>query len=108
MKSRNEPASFDALKAEAFIRSESTLAVVCDSPFDDVALRLEGSIAANDFEILHVHDFGRLLVAKGITLGLRCRVYEVCNPRLAAQLIALDPGLEHVLPCRISIHDQAA
>ena len=44
MRQRKEPASFEALKAEAFIRGESTLSVVCDRPFDEVALQLEGSI----------------------------------------------------------------
>jgi uncharacterized protein (DUF302 family) len=103
---RKESASFEALKAEAFIRGESTLSVVCDRPFDDVALQLGGSIVANDLGILQVHDFGRLLRAKGMSLEQNCRVYEVCNARLAAQLIDIDPGLAHVLPCRISMHDR--
>lgn len=106
MRQRKEPVSFDALKAEAFIRGESTLSVVCDRPFDEVAQRLEGSIVANDLGILQVHDFGRLLRARGMALEHHCRVYEVCNPRLAAQLIDIDPGLAHVLPCRISMHDR--
>ena len=106
MRQRKEPASFEALKAEAFIRGESTLSVVCDRPFDEVALQLEGSIVANDLGILQVHDFGRLFQAKGMALEHNCHVYEVCNPRLAAQLIDIDPGLAHVLPCRISMHDR--
>ncbi|EWS61563.1 MAG: DUF302 domain-containing protein [Aquincola sp.] len=106
MRQRKESASFEALKAEAFIRGESTLSVVCDRPFDEVALQLEGSIVANDLGILQVHDFRRLLQAKGMSLEHNCRVYEVCNPRLTAQLIDIDPGLAHVLPCRISMHDQ--
>ncbi|MGQ3050784.1 MAG: DUF302 domain-containing protein [Roseateles sp.] len=96
----------DLLKAEAYIKGESTLAVVCDAPFDDVAARLEGSILANDMLIVHMHDIGKLLQGKGIGLGLRCRIYEVFNAHLAAQLIQLDAGLAHVLPCRISLHDQ--
>ena len=106
MKPRKEPMPFALLKADSFIRGESTLAVVCDEPFDDVAARLEGSITANDMTILQIHDFTRLLQATGIALDCRCRVYEVCNARFAARLIALDAGLAHVLPCRISMHDQ--
>jgi len=106
MRQRKESASFEAPKTEAFIRGELTLSVVCDRPFDEVALQLEGSIVANDLGILQVHDFGRLLRAKGIASEQNCRVYEVCNPRLAAQLIDIDPGLAHVLPCRISMHDR--
>lgn len=106
MKRGPSAAPFDLLKAEAYIRGESTLAVVCDAPFDEVAARLEGSILANAMVIVHMHDIGTLLQAQGIGLGLRCRIYEVFNAHLAAQLIQLDAGLAHVLPCRISLHDQ--
>ena len=34
------------------------------------------------------------------------RNYEVFNAHLTAQLLQLDAGLAHVLPCRISMHDQ--
>lgn len=106
MKQHNRDAMpFALLKADSYIRGESTLAVVCDEAFDEVAARLEGSVAANDLVILQVHDIARLLADKGLMLDMRCRVYEVCNARLAAQLIALDAGLAHVLPCRISMHD---
>lgn len=107
MKQQGERAAFEAVKMDSFIRGEATLSVVCERPFEEVALQLEGCIAASDLGILHVHDFGRLLRATGLAPDLQCRVYEVCNPRLAAQLIALDPGLAHVLPCRISLHGQA-
>lgn len=106
MRQRKDTMSFALLKADSLIRGESTLAVVCDEDFDEVAARLDGSIAANHLAIPQVHDFNRLLGAKGITLGPRCRVYEVCNAHRTAQLIALDAGLAHVLPCRISMHDQ--
>lgn len=106
MQPRAEPVSFDLLRADSFVRGESTLAVVCDESFEGVAARLECSIAANDLAILQIHDITRLLGAKGMALDLRCRVYEVFNARLAAQLIMLDAGLAHVLPCRISMHDR--
>lgn len=106
MKTHPEPVSFDRLKGESLIRGESTLALVCNESFDDVAARLEAYIAANDLAIIHVHDFTRMLGTNGMAPNLRCHVYEVLNARLAAQLITLDAGLAHVLPCRISMHDR--
>jgi uncharacterized protein (DUF302 family) len=92
--------------SEAFIRAEAALAVVSDRPFDQVAARLAGSAAANDMAVVQVLDFDRILADKGIVLGMRCRVYELCNARLAARLLALDPGLAHLLPCRVSMHER--
>lgn len=106
MKRNPDPAPFALFKADSYIRGESTLAAVCDEPFDGVALRLEACLTANDLNILHTHDLAQVLAAKGIPLDFRCRIYEVCNARLAAQLIALDAGLAHVLPCRIAMHDR--
>ena len=106
MKTGPTAAPIELLKAEAYIRGESTLAVVCDASFADVASRLEGSIVANDLVIVHVHDFGTLLRAKGIEPGLRCRIYEAFNAHLAAQWLQRDASLPHTLPCRIAMHDQ--
>lgn len=100
------PASFDLLKAESFIRGESTLAVLCDAAFEDVATRLEASLAAHGLAVVQVHEFDRLLGRTGLAIGVRCRVYEVCDARLAAHLLAIDPGLAHLLPCRIAMHDR--
>ena len=97
---------FDMLKAETFIRGEATLSVVCDQPFESVAACLESSVRANGMAILKAHDLDCLLAAKGIEIGFRCRVYEVFDAALAGQLLVLDAGLGHVLPCRISMHDQ--
>ena len=104
MNARATPATFDVLRAHAFIRGENTLAVVCDQPFDTVGARLEASIVANHLALLHVHEIDRTLLGAGIELGHRSRDYEVCNAELAAQLLRLDPGLAHALPSRIAMH----
>jgi uncharacterized protein (DUF302 family) len=94
----------ERLKSESFIRGESTLSVVCEATFDDVAARLEGSIVANGMAIVHCHDWGRWMPAGAAGEPRPCRVYEVFDARLSSQLLALDPTLAHLLPCRIAIH----
>ncbi len=93
------------LHADAFIHGENTLTVISEQPFEHVAARLEGSIAANAMNVVQVLDFNQLLAGNGIRLSGRCRVYEVLEPRLAAQLVAADPALAHLLPLRIAIHE---
>lgn len=94
-----------SLQAEAFIRGECTLTVIAEKPFDEVAARLEVSLAANGLSVVHVLDLDRLLAARHARVEVRCRIYEVIEPRLAAQLIGLEPDLAHLLPCRIAMHD---
>ena len=94
------------LRVDAFIHGETTLTVVSEDDFEDVAGRLEGSIVANAMTIVQVLDCNRLLAGNGIRMSGRCRVYEVLDPRLGAQLVAADPTLAHLLPLRISMHEE--
>lgn len=66
---------------------------------------LESAIAANGFGLLHTYDFRQILAGKGFNLASECRVFEVCNPRQANEVLAVDMALNLVLPCRISIYE---
>lgn len=90
MNTRPGRESFDALRAEAFIHRENTMAIVCDRPFDEVAIRLESCIASSAFSLVHVHDIEQMLRSSGAELKHRSRVYEVCSPAFFAQLLALE------------------
>lgn len=66
---------------------------------------LEAAVAANGFGLLHKYDFRQILAGKGFTLPGECRVFEVCNPRQASEVLAVDMALNMVLPCRVSIYE---
>lgn len=66
---------------------------------------LEAAVAANGFGLLHTYDFRKILAGKGFNLPGECRVFEVCNPRQASEVLAVDMALNMVLPCRVSIYE---
>lgn len=66
---------------------------------------LEIAVAANGFGLLHTYDFREILAGKGFKLPGECRVFEVCNPRQASEVLAVDMALNMVLPCRVSIYE---
>jgi uncharacterized protein (DUF302 family) len=66
---------------------------------------LETAVAANGFGLLHTYDFRKILAGKGFDLPGECRVFEVCNPRQASEVLAVDMALNMVLPCRVSIYE---
>lgn len=65
---------------------------------------LEAAVVANGFGLLHSYDFRQILAGKGFELPGECRVFEVCNPRQASEVLAVDMALNMVLPCRVSIY----
>jgi uncharacterized protein (DUF302 family) len=71
--------------------------------FDQAAADLESSVKRHGFGVLHVHDLGAALRAKGITFDEQCKVFEVCNPGQAARVLSTDMRLNMALPCRISV-----
>ena len=75
-----------------------------DKSFEQACMDLESSVTRNDFSVLHVHDLGKTLRAKGMTFAQQCKIFEVCNPRHAANVLANDMRLNMVLPCRISVY----
>ena len=66
---------------------------------------LETAVVANGFGLLHTYDFRKILAGKGFDLPGECRVFEVCNPRQASEVLAVDMALNMVLPCRVSIYE---
>jgi len=71
---------------------------------DEVTQKLEENIKANNFGILHIHNLEETMHNKGIELGEACRIYEICNPKIAQEVMNEDMSMNMVLPCRISIY----
>lgn len=66
---------------------------------------LEAAVVRNGFGVLHVYDLKEKLGEKGVILPNACRILEVCNPRQAAKVLAVDMEVSLALPCRISVYE---
>jgi uncharacterized protein (DUF302 family) len=71
--------------------------------FDQASADLDAAVKRHDFGVLHVHDLGNTLRSKGIAFDEQCKVFDVCNPKQAAKVLAADMRLNMALPCRISV-----
>jgi uncharacterized protein (DUF302 family) len=74
--------------------------------FDQAAQDLDAAVKAHGFGVLHVHDLGNTLRAKGQPFTEQCKVFEVCNPAQAAKVLAADMRINMALPCRISVFSE--
>ena len=77
--------------------------VETEKSFAQAATDLEVAVKNNDFGVLHIHNLGDTLRSKGIEFDEQCKVFEVCNPKQAAKVLATDMRLNMALPCRISV-----
>lgn len=77
--------------------------VETDKEFEQAAADLAEAVKRNGFGVLHVHDLGATLRAKGVAFDEQCKIFEVCNPHQAAKVLDSDMRLNMALPCRISV-----
>jgi uncharacterized protein (DUF302 family) len=74
-----------------------------EKSFKQASDDLDAAVKRNGFGVLHIHDLGETLRRKGVEFAEQCRVFEVCNPKQAAQVMSSDMRLNMALPCRISV-----
>lgn len=77
--------------------------VETEKTINQAAKDIEEAVKAHSFGVLHTYDLKETLKGKGIDLPHECRIYEICNPKQAAAVLAEDMDLNMALPCRISV-----
>lgn len=81
--------------------------VTSSKSFDQATADLEAAVKRHSFGVLHVHDMGAILRGKGFAFESQVKIFEVCNPALASQMLAADLHINLALPCRISVFTEA-
>src|SRR5690349_9625883 len=80
----------------------------CNKRLHEVDQTLRKAAADHHFGVLSVLDLDQILEQKGLPLQITCRVYEICNPQQAKQILDQNPSFSSLLPCRISVYGSGA
>lgn len=73
---------------------------------DEACRALERSIAEHGFGILHVHNIRETLAKKGIPFDRDVRIFDICNPQRAKEVLDRNPLMSAALPCAISVFSE--
>lgn len=73
---------------------------------EEVGQALEAAAARQSFGVLAVHDLNATMANKGVDFAATCRIYEVCNPHQAKQVLERNLQISTALPCRVSVYQQ--
>ena len=73
---------------------------------DQVAGDFEEAVARHKFGVLHVYNLKETLENKGFPREEEIRVYEICNPARATEVLDVDIAMNMALPCRVSVYSE--
>lgn len=74
-------------------------------PYEQVLAAVKEAAQAQGFRVSNVHDIAASLRKDGIEREPYATV-EVCNTKIAAQVLNAEPRLGSVMPCRIAVFQQ--
>jgi uncharacterized protein (DUF302 family) len=77
-----------------------------EDSIDEVGTRLERAAQNHKFGVLGVIDLKAKMAGKGVEFGPECRIYEVCNPQRAKQVLEKNLSISTALPCRIAVYQK--
>lgn len=89
------------MKSDLIIRRETTTAI------DEVCQRIPAAAQKYKFGVIGTHDLKEKMTSKGVPFDRECRVFEVCNPQQAKNILSLSMEMSSVLPCRIAVYEDA-
>ena len=67
---------------------------------------LEEAVKAHKFGVIGVIDMKGKMAEKGVEFRNACKIYEVCNPIRAKQVLEKDMSIATALPCRIAVYEE--
>ena len=86
---------------------ENVVVVETSKPIDEACRALERAVTEHRFGILHVHDVRQTLANKGVPFDREVRIFDVCNPQRAKQVLEKSLLMSAALPCAISVFSEA-
>ena len=85
---------------------DNVVVVETSKPIDEACQSLERAITEHRFGILHIHNIRQTLANKGVPFDRDVRIYDVCNPQRAKQVLEQNPLMSAALPCAISVFSE--
>jgi uncharacterized protein (DUF302 family) len=86
------------MSALVVVESSKSMEQACHS--------LEDAVAAHGFGVLHVHDIRQSLAKKGVPFDREVRVFDICNPKRAREVLEQQVELAALLPCSIAVFSE--
>ncbi|MDP6849744.1 MAG: DUF302 domain-containing protein [Planctomycetota bacterium] len=73
---------------------------------DEAAEAIQSATPEEGFGVVGFHNLNETMAKKGVECPYQVRIVEVCQPKIAAGMIGMEPTIAGAMPCRIAIFDR--
>lgn len=77
-------------------------------PFDEAVTGLKTSLKNRGFGVLWELDFSEKLAEHGLEFEGRFKIFEVCNPQQARDVLSKNIQVGYFLPCKLVVYEKAS
>lgn len=81
--------------------------ITTEKSIDIILSEIQELASKSGFSILHHYDFQTILEGKGFPIERKVWVFEICRAPLASKMLTHYPLFSVMMPCRISIYEDA-
>ncbi len=81
--------------------------ITTEKSIDIILSEIQELAPKSGFSILHQYDFQSILEDKGFPIERKVWVFEICRASLASKMLTQFPIFSVMMPCRISVYEDA-
>lgn len=83
-----------------------TLGYVSSKPAQAIADQIDAVAADFKFSVIHRFDFFNLLQEKGFPINKKVFVFEICQAKMASNMLNAFPAFSVLMPCKIAVYEE--
>lgn len=80
--------------------------VKTNKPFEEAVESLKASLKQKTFGVLWELNFKDKLKENGIDFGTNFKIFEVCNPKQASEVLSRNIEVGYFLPCKLVVYEK--
>lgn len=73
---------------------------------DEIAAMMPASCESFNFSLLKEYNYHEIVESKGFPISRKVFVFEICQAKMASEILAINPDFSIFMPCRICVYEQ--
>lgn len=82
-----------------------TYQVKSSKEISEVVVQVESACEKHKFALLHSYVYHEVVESKGFPIDRKVYIYEVCQARVAADVLTHEPDFAPFMPCRLAVYE---